>query len=814
MRVAGERRAYQAAGSLAEELPYWGWLGDDRTCLTRSGELVAAGRIEPAVTDGRTPEQIDRVLGLWQRLLSGLGSGTRLQFHLLRRPGVSPRHADDADAGVAAVSARKRHEFLAARVQRLESYVVWTHDPGLRPVADGSGRGPLARFASLRKRRKKRGSVYLVSEIEGAADRFRAMIEAGRALVAEHTPIEALGAVEASRLLSELVNRPGTFWDGATGSGMNWRLALSELEAERSHLRLDGEPVVLYSLLSPPGQAHANLLRDLYCLDATLTVSLEWRPFTVEAARRRIRSAQRHYFSRRYSMMAHAQDAQGTAAAMVDSAAAAESDRLGGALVELEADGVAYGEASLTVALHGDLEGIGRLDGEVRRLFAAHDAKAIREGYGQLPAWFARLPAQPRKRQVRRVFVSAGLAACLAPVFGPPRGEKTSRHLGREPLAVFETPWRTAYRYDLFAGDVGHTLILGATGAGKSFALNFLLVEALKYRPRVLILDLGGSYRWLTRFLGGRYLELAPDETEPTLRLQPFALPPTNRTFQFLTGWVLRLLKLGGFEAGGADTSEIRARIEDLYALGPERRTLSVLAGSLPVAMWPALSRWTDGGAWGAFFDNAPSGGADIEFRDWQVIDLAGAAEHADLCEAALAYLLERMRLEIEDPAETARLKLMVVDEAWRYMQDPAVLNYLAEAAKTWRKKNAALVLATQSAVDVTGTPGASALLESIPTKLFLANPELPAEAGALFRLNESEVARIRELTPKRELYLRRPDEAAVLRLEVDPESYWLYTSSPLDAERRAEAVAKHGLVRGLEVLAGRTHPNPPTERT
>ena len=49
----------------------------------------------------------------------------------------------------------------------------------------------------------------------------------------------------------------------------------------------------------------------------------------------------------------------------------------------------------------------------------------------------------------------------------------------------------------------------------------------------------------------------------------------------------------------------------------------------------------------------------------------------------------------------------MVVDEAWRYLQDPAVLSYLAEAAKTWRKKNAALIVATQSAVDVTGTAGA-----------------------------------------------------------------------------------------------------------
>ena len=754
-------------------------------------------------------------MGLWQRLLSGLAPGARLYFHMLRRPVSVECEANENGSDIAAVSGRNRRAFLARRVQALDAYVVWSQNPGLRPVADASRAGPFTKLPGLLKRRRnKTAPTYLASEIEAAAGRFRAMIDAGRSLVAEHTPIDILSPVEGSRLLSELINRPGTPWDGATGSGMNWRLALSELEAERGHLRLDGEPVILYSLLSPPGQAHANLLKDLYCLDAVLTVSLEWRPWTVEKARRRIRGAQRHYFSRRYSMMAHARETEGTASAMVDSAAAAESDRLGAALVELEADGVAYGEAALTIALHGDLDEIERLDGDVRRLFAAHDAKAVREGFGQLPVWFSRLPAQPRRRQVRSVVVSAGLAACLAPVFGPPRGSARSNHLRRESLAVLETPWRTAYHYDLFAGDVGHTLILGATGAGKSFALNFLLVEALKYGPRVLILDLGGSYRWLTRFVGGSYLELTPGETESGLKLQPFALPPTVRTFQFLTGWVQRLLRLGGYEPGGADTTEIRSRVEDLYAFDRERRTLGVLAGSLPSAMWPALSRWTEGGAWGSYFDNAPGGPADLEFRDWQVIDLAGAAEHADLCEAALSYLLERMRLEIEDPAEAARLKLMVVDEAWRYLADPSVLAYLAEAAKTWRKKNAALVLATQSAVDVTGTPGASALLESVPTKLFLANPELPGEVGALFRLNESEVARIRELTPKRELYLRRPDGAAVLRLEVDPESYWLYTSSPLDAERRAEAVAKHGLVRALEVLAGREHPTPITKGT
>ena len=94
-------------------------------------------------------------------------------------------------------------------------------------------------------------------------------------------------------------------------------------------------------------------------------------------------------------MMAHVRETEGTASAMVDSAAAAESDRLGTALVELEGDGVAYGAASLTVALCGELDEIERLDGDVRRLFAAPAAKAVREGFGQLPVWFSRLPAQP-----------------------------------------------------------------------------------------------------------------------------------------------------------------------------------------------------------------------------------------------------------------------------------------------------------------------------------------------------------------------------------------------------------------------------------
>ena len=141
MRVAEELRAYEAAGSLAEELPYWGWLDDGHTCLARSGELIAAGRIRPAVTDGRTPEQIDRVLGLWQRMLSGLGPDARLYFYLLRRPVSIEGKAQETRKDIAAVSERNRRAFLARRVQALEAYVVWSLGSGLRPVAEGARPG-------------------------------------------------------------------------------------------------------------------------------------------------------------------------------------------------------------------------------------------------------------------------------------------------------------------------------------------------------------------------------------------------------------------------------------------------------------------------------------------------------------------------------------------------------------------------------------------------------------------------------------------------------------------------------------------------
>ena len=678
-------------GALAGELPYWGWV-DGQTCLTLGGELVTVGELAPVVVDGRTADELDRVSGRWQQMLSASPPEMRLTWIVERRPAELELAAPGPD--IAALAQRKRQAFLRDRVQEVAAYVVWSYRPGLRQGVDARSRGWWRAYVRewLRRRRAPHESVYLAADLARAVDGQAGVIRAARERVSEVTPIRVLDAEEAAAVLYRLVNGGIGAWAPGTGkgAGVNWRLAGVDVAAERQVLHVGGEQFGVWSCVGPPSAVAANGLGELYSsVRAPMTVVMEWRPWTREAARRHMRSTQRHYFSKRYSMMAHVQEKEGTAAAMEDAAATVEADRAGRALVELETEGVAYGDVALSVAIRGGAGDLEQWGAEVQRVFGAIDAKAVRESYGQLAVWFGRLPGQPPSRQPRRVCVSAGVGAALAPLFGPPRGERRSKHLAGAPaLTVFETTAGTPYYYDLFGGgDVGHTVVLGSTGSGKSFLLNFLLVQSLQYKPRVVILDLGGSYRPLTQFVGGGYLEVSPESDVVPLR--PFSMAAGERTFQFLTAWVLRLLRIGGWGERSGDVSEVRARIQDLYALPRGRRSLGNLARSLPAEMWPALERWHGAGAWGRWFDHPPpAAGEDLAVADWQVIDLAGAKEQEDWCEAALMYLLERMRTEIESPAEATRLKLMVVDEAWSYLKDPAVLNRLVEAAKTWRKRN------------------------------------------------------------------------------------------------------------------------------
>ena len=182
VRVADELRAYEAAGSLAEELPYWGWLDDGRTCLTRSGELVAVGRVRSR-RDRREDTRTDRpragtlaevALGSRSRHAASVphapasqphreSAGQRFGHRVLvgAQPKRVPRRTCAAPQrirrlvsgsrpalrrrGFAAGTAIAAHPLAEATAERRADLLGLGDRGGRRPVPGDDRRGPLAR---------------------------------------------------------------------------------------------------------------------------------------------------------------------------------------------------------------------------------------------------------------------------------------------------------------------------------------------------------------------------------------------------------------------------------------------------------------------------------------------------------------------------------------------------------------------------------------------------------------------------------------------------------------------------------------------
>jgi type IV secretory pathway VirB4 component len=186
-----------------------------------------------------------------------------------------------------------------------------------------------------------------------------------------------------------------------------------------------------------------------------------------------------------------------------------------------------------------------------------------------------------------------------------------------------------------------------------------------------------------------------------------------------------------------------------------------------------------------------------------QVFDFESMREYPSMLEPLLFYVLHRVNRRIHDRADDHRLKICVMDEAWRLIQHPLLRAYLQEALKTWRKRNAAVLLATQTIDDFASADLLRTVVESCPTRLLLSNPSLdPRQYADLFQMNEMELELLCGLTPRQQLLLKRPNLTKVLTLRVDPKSYWIYTNTPADNERVAAMLRETSLAEGIDRLA------------
>ena len=321
-------------------------------------------------------------------------------------------------------------------------------------------------------------------------------------------------------------------------------------------------------------------------------------------------------------------------------------------------EGKNFGELTLSVVIYDeDRVKVEHAVTEFQKLFTQHDGLLYEERYNLLNAFFATIPGN-RQFNLRKQWALNSNYADLSFLFTVDTGSKWNPHLEREYLAVLESTHGTPYYLNLHSGDVAHTLMLGATGAGKSFAASTILQSAQKYEPLTFVFDLGGSYEALTRAFNGTYLNVGLKS--PGFSINPFSLEPTHETLNFLYLFLRVLIESGGrYELSTAEEKALYATLERIYKLPREIRTLTNFASILG-PLGERLHRCTQGGSQGAgqfgyLFDNIDdtltfSRFQTFNFDGWSAIQhgaLLGAAgdgrvasaARADDAEAAVAVL-------------------------------------------------------------------------------------------------------------------------------------------------------------------------------
>ncbi len=804
MNVARLLRDYSDAGAVNSLLAPWGFV-DDETFLTKAGHLGVVYGVRGVDGEALPHPQRRTLTHRFEAALRLLDEHCRVYQYLIKQT-APPFVAERCAQPIANDAIQRRVQYLNGRrseLSQVDLCLVLLYEA---PV-------PSRRSTALQNvwRDPRQGLRAWLSPSQALS---LVEIELDRAIAALHHKAQAfevqladfglrrLPKAEAFRFFRQLVNYDPVVVDAARLSHdvhLDYFVADSPVECHRDHLTVGQHAVKVLTMKEPPSQTFAHLLADLGTVPGEFIACLEWQRTASDRMRRDIQTRRRHFFNKRVSMINYVTPETRPEEMLVDDSASTMVRQLGDALTELEVNGHFFGTCSLTLALHGtDRRALEHQAAEATKTLAVHDGSLFEESYNLLNAWLGMVPGNGAFN-VRRMAMLETNVADLSFLFAPDPGERVSPHLQREALAVFETPGGTPYAYNPHVQDVGHTLVLGATGSGKSFLLNFLVTHAQKYDPLTVILDLGHSYRKLATLLQGQYLEVGLRQESVTIN--PFALEPTSEHLHFLHAFVRVLLEGNdNYRLSDLEDREVYEAIENLYVLDRGQRRLFTLANLLPRALSARLHKWVDGGRYASLFDNVED---TLTINRLQVFDFEAMRAYPVLLEPLLFYVLHRVTERVLEPAEAATLKVCVMDEAWRFIQHPTLRAYVQEALKTWRKRNAMMMLATQAADDFASADLLRTVVESCPTKLLLANPSLDTQQYVdLFHLNPMEVELLTGLVPRQQVLLKRPTLAKVLSLNVDPKSYWIYTNTPVDNERVAAIFRECGFDAGIARLA------------
>ena len=742
---------------------------------TKTGGYGCVFSVVGVDEEGLTDQELDSILRAIEGGLRGLHEGACLYQYMRVHSGFPlPRKEKYADP-ITESFVGNRLEFLqqTAKFRRVDITWCLTFEPQLANP-----------FAAKPKDHAIENARLLV-DLEKAASILETHLNS-------HIGIKLLVKEQAFQFFCELFNLEG--WAGRTklvsDLAVDQQIVNSAVSWESDHLRIGKRFVQMFSLTGTPIASQPCLFSAIMNLDCDSVLCTTWRPKSTSSVRKEIGAQEKWIDFFKVGIFQRVMAGRNFAALDTGAGAKAAStnvDDLG--LVVSELSKKAQGEYTARLMLSAESsEELRDNTPMVHRTFIDAQATIIEETLGNLSAFYAMFPGN-HKFSVFPLWLGEDHHARLSPVFAPNIGHTFSEDLDDEYLNVLETRQGTPFFQDVYVDGVRVMLIIGPTGKGKSVHTNQMLGLERKYNGFTFIFDVGNSYESMVELYGGRVDRVGLNGP----RCNPFAMDPTEKNIKFLYNFIKLLVTNGGAELKPEDEDAIFKEVQGMYHLDPKNRRLSNLL--LPKHLNRYLAKWVGTGVYNAIFDNVEDSLSMSRIQCW---DFAGVKkEFPDLIEPMMVWLLRKIDDVVYNPENLGVPKHIVIEEVFSNMKNKELLDGALENIKQSRKNLGGVTMIGQSANDL--GENADSIVNSCSSFLLLPDATFNRKVyGELFKMNEQQLHLFENLEPREALYIRRDGLTKVVKLNLDPRSYAIFTTRPKDRARRGRLIAKYGLQEGI----------------
>ena len=445
------------------------------------------------------------------------------------------------------------------------------------------------------------------------------------------------------------------------------------------------------------------------------------------------------------------------------------------AIHAVEADHISFVYYSTAViVLDEDREAVEEKAKIVRQLFIEHGMKAKIEDFNAVDTWMGCVPGLVG-HNIRRPLISTGNLVHMMPLTAAWAGEEWNHHLDGPPLLYAQTDGSSSYRLNLHIGEIGHSLMIGPTGAGKSVHLNCIEAAFRKYQnARVIIFDKGASSKVLTLGVGGKFYDIGK---AGEMAFQPLAGIDREDERQWAQEWLADYLREEGIEVTPEYKSILRDSLATVAGMEQRFRTMTTFisflqSAKLKEAFYPMALADGSGnkGEYGEIFDSDVD---RLSIGAWQSFEMETLMNSKRIVGTTLMYIFHRIENVVKDVrASEAGPTLIVLEECWVFFEKPMFADKIKEWLKTLRKYNTAVLFATQSLDDIAKSPILDTVLSSCLSRIFLpdklATTESRRELYRAFGLNRQQIQLLAHAQPQREYYYDSPMGSRLYHLALD----------------------------------------------